>query len=49
MVGSARVYLRDAWWPLAFPGLAIFASVLALSLFGDWLNDVLNPRSSQPR
>jgi ABC-type dipeptide/oligopeptide/nickel transport system permease subunit len=30
---------------LSFPGLAIFASVLALSLVGDWLNDVLNPRS----
>ncbi len=47
MIGAARVYLRDAWWPLTFPGLAIFASVLAMSLFGDWLNDVLNPRLRQ--
>lgn len=49
MIGSARVYLRDAWWPLTFPGLAIFASVLSLSLFGDWLNDVLNPRLRRTR
>jgi peptide/nickel transport system permease protein len=29
---------------VTFPGLAIVASVLGLSLVGDWLNDVLNPR-----
>jgi peptide/nickel transport system permease protein len=45
MIGASRAFLRDAWWPVTFPGLAIFASVLALSLVGDWLNDVLNPRS----
>lgn len=49
MIGSARVYLRDAWWPVTFPGLAIFLSVLALSLVGDWLNDVLNPRLRERR
>src|SRR5262249_37159090 len=44
MIGSSRIYLRDAWWTVTFPGLAIVASVLGLSLAGDWLNDVLNPR-----
>jgi peptide/nickel transport system permease protein len=44
MIGSSRIYLRDAWWTVTFPGLAIVASVLGLSLVGDWLNDVLNPR-----
>ncbi len=47
MIGASRTFLRDAWWPVTFPGLAIFASVLALSLVGDWLNDVLNPRSKE--
>jgi peptide/nickel transport system permease protein len=44
MIGTSRIYLRDAWWTVTFPGLAIVASVLGLSLVGDWLNDVLNPR-----
>ena len=49
MIGSSRIYLRDAWWPVTFPGLAIAASVIGLSLFGDWLNDVLNPRLKERR
>ncbi|HSR10877.1 MAG TPA: ABC transporter permease [Thermodesulfobacteriota bacterium] len=45
MIGSSRLYLRQAWWTVTFPGLAIFVTVLSLSLVGDWLNDFLNPRS----
>ncbi len=45
MIGSSRSYLRQAWWTVTFPGLAIFLTVLSLSLVGDWLNDFLNPRS----
>jgi len=45
MIGSSRVYLRQAWWTVTFPGLAIFITVLSLSLVGDWLNDFLNPKS----
>jgi peptide/nickel transport system permease protein len=44
MIGSSRVYLRQAWWTVTFPGLAIFLTVLSLSLVGDWLNDFLNPK-----
>jgi peptide/nickel transport system permease protein len=49
MIGSSRDYLREAWWTVTFPGLAIVVSVLALSLVGDWLNDVLNPRLGERR
>ena len=45
MIGSSRVYLRQAWWAVTFPGLAIFFTVLSLSLVGDWFNDFLNPKS----
>lgn len=45
MIGSSRVYLRQAWWTVTFPGIAIFLTVLSLSLVGDWLNDFLNPKS----
>lgn len=44
MVGENRNYILDAWWTVAFPGLAIFLSVLAISLVGDGVNDALNPR-----
>ncbi len=49
MIGSSRVYLRQAWWTVTFPGLAIFLTVLSLSLVGDWLNDFLNPKQREKR
>jgi peptide/nickel transport system permease protein len=33
-----------AWWLLAFPGLAVFATVLALNLVGEAMRDALDPR-----
>ena len=36
--------LRQAPWISLFPGIAIFLTVLAISLIGDGLNDALNPR-----
>lgn len=44
MIGSNREYILDAWWPVTFPGLAIFLTVLAVSLVGDGLNDAFNPK-----
>jgi peptide/nickel transport system permease protein len=49
MIGASRLYLREAWWTVTLPGVAILAAVLSLSLFGDWLNDVLNPRLREQR
>lgn len=47
MIGAGRTMIRHAWWLSAIPGLAIFATVLALNLFGQGLSDVLNPRLSR--
>jgi len=44
MIGSSRPYLLSSWWAVAFPGCAIFVTVLAVSLIGDGLNDALNPK-----
>lgn len=44
IIGANREYILDAWWPVTFPGLAIFLTVFAVSLVGDALNDALNPR-----
>jgi peptide/nickel transport system permease protein len=44
MIGSSRQYVLSCWWAVAFPGMAIFITVLAVSLIGDGLNDALNPK-----
>ena len=44
MIGANRNYILDAWWAVTFPGMAIFLTVLAVSLVGDGLNDAFNPK-----
>jgi len=44
MLSIAQLYMRRAWWMAAFPGVAIFITVMAFNLVGDGLNDALNPR-----
>jgi peptide/nickel transport system permease protein len=45
MVTIGRKYLLDYPWYATFPGLAIFAVVLALNILGERLRDVLDPAS----
>jgi peptide/nickel transport system permease protein len=47
MLGEGRRYLLNAWWIATFPGLAIFLTTLAMSLFGDWLRDRLDPTTDR--
>ncbi|QUS36316.1 ABC transporter permease [Falsirhodobacter algicola] len=44
IIGQNRNYLLDAWWTVTLPGVAIFVTVLAISLVGDGINDALNPK-----
>ncbi|HXH04632.1 MAG TPA: ABC transporter permease [Candidatus Competibacteraceae bacterium] len=44
MIGSNRDYILSAWWPVTLPGIAIFLTVLSISLIGDGLNDAFNPK-----
>jgi len=44
MVGANREYVFVSWWAVTFPGLAIFLTVLSMSLIGDGLNDAFNPK-----
>ena len=48
MVGAGRSFLRDAWWLVAIPGVAILLTVLGINLVGEGLNDALNPRLRAP-
>ena len=43
MLGEGRRYLLNAWWIAVLPGILIFFITLAMSLFGDWLRDRLDP------
>ena len=44
IIGSNRTYILDASFAVTIPGLAIFVTVLSISLIGDGLNDALNPK-----
>ncbi|MEO0379226.1 MAG: ABC transporter permease [Pseudomonadota bacterium] len=44
VIGSNRQYILEAGYTVTIPGLAIFVTVLAISLVGDGLNDALNPK-----
>jgi peptide/nickel transport system permease protein len=44
MLSSARNYIRDYWYIVTFPGVAIMITVFAFNLFGDGLRDALDPR-----
>jgi peptide/nickel transport system permease protein len=44
MVADGREHLRDAWWVVTFPGLAILFTVMAFNLVGDAARDIFDPR-----
>lgn len=47
MIASGRDYISTAWWVVAMPGLALFATVVGVNLVGDRLRDLLDPRLKQ--
>lgn len=44
MLAEGRSYLSVAWWVTTFPGVALMLTVVGVSLLGDALRDVLDPR-----
>ncbi|HXG84793.1 MAG TPA: ABC transporter permease [Pyrinomonadaceae bacterium] len=46
MLHNGQHFIRDGWWIIAFPSLALAALVLALNIVGDWLNSALNPKAN---
>ena len=44
MLNAAQRYLSQAPWMALYPGLTIFAIVMALNVLGDGLRDALDPR-----
>jgi peptide/nickel transport system permease protein len=44
MIASGQQYADDAFWVVAFPGLAIVLVALSLQIVGDGLRDMLDPK-----
>jgi len=49
MIGMGKDQLREAWYIVVIPGLALLVTALALNLVGEGLNDALNPRLREQR
>ncbi len=45
MIQFYENFVSTLWWTVLAPGAAIFVTVLAFSLLGDGLRDILDPRS----
>jgi peptide/nickel transport system permease protein len=45
MLTDGRNYLATNWWIATFPGIAITITVLGIIFLGDWIRDVLDPRT----
>ncbi len=44
LLSVGRQYIRDAWYIVTFPGLAIMITIFSLNMFGDGLRDALDPK-----
>lgn len=49
MLTDGRNYLATNWWLATFPGIAITITVLGIIFLGDWLRDVLDPRTQSKK
>jgi peptide/nickel transport system permease protein len=44
MIGMGRDQLREAWYVVVFPGLALLVTAIGLNLLGEGINAALDPR-----
>lgn len=45
MLADGRQYITSAWWMTTWPGIATTITVLGAVFLGDWLRDVLDPKT----
>lgn len=45
ILSDGRDYIATSWWLATLPGIAITITVLGIIFLGDWLRDILDPRS----
>jgi peptide/nickel transport system permease protein len=49
MLADGRQYMATAWWLTVLPGLAIVVVILGVTLVGDWLRVVYDPKIGRGR
>lgn len=49
ILSDGRTLIRQAWWIMVFPGVAIVMTVLGLNLIGDGLRDLLDPHTNKAK
>lgn len=49
MLTDGRNYLATNWWLATFPGISITITVLGIIFLGDYLRDVLDPRTQSKK
>ena len=49
ILNDGRTVMRQAWWIMVFPGVAIALTVLGLNLIGDGLRDLLDPHTNKAK
>ena len=47
IMSTGRNYLTTAWWIATFPGAFLFLLILSVNMIGDWLRDLLDPRTAK--
>ena len=47
LIANSTTYMSSAWWIPTFAGVALTMTILGANLLGDWLRDVLDPRTRQ--
>ncbi|PON12607.1 hypothetical protein C2W62_38730 [Candidatus Entotheonella serta] len=45
ILAEGRSFLDTAWWIALCPGSILMLVVVSVNLLGDWLRDVLDPRT----
>ena len=46
MISEGRVYVQSGrWWIPAFPGLALFLTIMSFNLIGDGIHVATNPQA----
>ena len=49
ILSDGRTLIRQAWWIMVFPGVAIVMTVLGMNLIGDGLRDLLDPHTNKAK
>lgn len=45
LMNEARIFIRNAWWFMLFPGVTLSVVILSINTLGDTTRDILDPKT----